>query len=563
MKFPKWIADLAERFQEAVTQLSQNDVCKGLQDCLNDMYPGQYAHVCDVFGDDESGDVVYYCGGQYMRAPYTMGMVDGKRAHEIDTEDAENVLPRTVYDSEADEGDNVTSMGEAERDEKYVERFPGSKDWSPKVWTFAERFISKGERDKADSGSFAGKGKSFPILKPGDVKAAFSSIGRAGDDNYSSDVIKKNILKIAKSKGFPLPKKYRNGGASKESADLELVGDIVTLREGAVGQDGSAYLKLISPGWGSSGYYSKEVLKRDGPAIFKAGTKNFWNHPTSAEEAARPEGDLRDLASVLTEDAHYEENGPAGAGLYARATVQPHFREHVDSLAKHIGMSIRANGKAREGKADGKAGPIIEQLTRGISVDYVTTPGAGGQILQLFEAARPRPNSTHEGETDMDEATVKRLISEATAPLIAENKRLKESLDPGPKLKKGKTIRRMLEGIRMPEAYRQLIVERIKNNWPLTEAGATDETRLKGLVEKELRKVSEKLSRETGHVINLGASQSTAGDPKVLEAAAKEHEAAFAESLRDAADIFLGVNEQTPEDQAKRRREIFAKGRAA
>ena len=65
-------------------------------------------------------------------------------------------------------------------------------------------------------------------------------------------------------------------------------------------------------GRGTSGYYPAEVLERDGPKVFPAGTKNFWNHQTDAEEAARPEGDLRDLASVLTEDAHFENNGPTG-----------------------------------------------------------------------------------------------------------------------------------------------------------------------------------------------------------------------------------------------------------
>src|SRR5207245_1127898 len=125
----------------------------------------------------------------------------------------------------------------------------------------------------------------------------------------------------------------------------------------------------------------------------------------------------------------------------------PHFREHVDSLAKHIGMSIRAAGRAKEGKADGRSGPIIEQLTRGISVDYVTTPGAGGKILQLFEAARGRQSNT-EGENDMPITAEERaaIIKEAQAPLLT---RLAEFEKPKPK--RGKLIRKMLEGIRLSE----------------------------------------------------------------------------------------------------------------
>ena len=57
------------------------------------------------------------------------------------------------------------------------------------------------DRDKIDAADFAGKDRSFPIVKPGDVSDAASSIGRAGPDNYSSDKLKSNIIAIAKRKG--------------------------------------------------------------------------------------------------------------------------------------------------------------------------------------------------------------------------------------------------------------------------------------------------------------------------------------------------------------------------
>src|SRR5258708_23816181 len=233
-------------------------------------------------------------------------------------------------------------MGEAERRKVYFPGFPGSQELKA---PFAERFISKDERTAASSGDFAGKGKSFPILKPGDVMAAVRSMGRAGADNHSTPTLKAHIIAIAKRKGWEkyLPKAWQSGDTPQEAADLEVTGDVIPLREGAVGQDGTAFLKLIAPGWGSSGYYSKEMLARDGPKPFPRGTKNYWNHQTLEEEAARPENDLRDLASVLTEDAHFDDAGPAGPGLYAKAEVQPDFRQNIDSLAKHIGMSIRAS----------------------------------------------------------------------------------------------------------------------------------------------------------------------------------------------------------------------------
>lgn len=57
------------------------------------------------------------------------------------------------------------------------------------------------DRDKIPSEDFAGKNRSFPIVTPGDVSDAASSIGRAGKDNYSSDQLKKNIITIARRKG--------------------------------------------------------------------------------------------------------------------------------------------------------------------------------------------------------------------------------------------------------------------------------------------------------------------------------------------------------------------------
>ena len=167
----------------------------------------------------------------------------------------------------------------------------------------------------------------------------------------------------------------------------ESIGGFVALREQAVRQDGTIHMRIIGPGWGSSGYYSEEMLRRDGPGAFRAGTKMYWDHPTIAEESERPEGSLRDLAAVLVSDARYEE-GAQGPGLYADAKVFGQYSEAVNELAPHIGVSIRAAGRATTGEAEGRKGTIIDAITQARSVDFVTEPGAGGRIVQMFEAAR-------------------------------------------------------------------------------------------------------------------------------------------------------------------------------
>jgi Zn finger protein HypA/HybF involved in hydrogenase expression len=173
--------------------------------------------------------------------------------------------------------------------------------------------------------------------------------------------------------------------------------DLVAISEAAIGEDGTGGIKVIKPGWGSSGYYAPEVLERDGPTVFAAGTKMFWDHPTMTEEWERPERSLRDLAAETITDAVWDpigwpdkEGNPQGPGLYAKTRVFENFAPVVNELAPSIGVSIRAYGKASMGEAEGQTGPIIEELVDVESIDFVTFPGAGGQVLQLFEAARQR-----------------------------------------------------------------------------------------------------------------------------------------------------------------------------
>ena len=74
-----------------------------------------------------------------------------------------------------------------------------------------KRNISTEERNRAPDSDFAGPHRSFPILKPADVMAAFHSLGRAKGD---SAPIRARIISIAKRKGFPLPKSAQD--AKKE-----------------------------------------------------------------------------------------------------------------------------------------------------------------------------------------------------------------------------------------------------------------------------------------------------------------------------------------------------------
>lgn len=152
-------------------------------------------------------------------------------------------------------------------------------------------------------------------------------------------------------------------------------------------QGSKIQMRIISPGWGSSGYYSESLLKESAAkGLFAAGTHMYLDHPTAEQSESRPERSIRDLAAVITTPGSW-----AGDGVYAEAEVFPPFREALAAMKDHIGVSIRARGKAVYGEADGDEGTIIESLDELASVDFVTRPGRGGQITALLEAARPTP----------------------------------------------------------------------------------------------------------------------------------------------------------------------------
>lgn len=79
------------------------------------------------------------------------------------------------------------------------------------------------DRDKIPAADFAGRNRSFPIVTPGDVSDAAASIGRAGSDNYSSQQLRENIIRIARRKGqsfvAALPQSWRDDMDGNKSVD--------------------------------------------------------------------------------------------------------------------------------------------------------------------------------------------------------------------------------------------------------------------------------------------------------------------------------------------------------
>lgn len=196
------------------------------------------------------------------------------------------------------------------------------------------------------------------------------------------------------------------------------------LVEGKPRGEGEFDVRIIRPGWGSSGYYPPATLQAAAEArIFPRGLKAYWNHPTKQEERDRPERDLRDLAGELTEDARWDPQGPEGPGLYSRVKTFGSFTSAVKELAPHIGLSIRATGSGREAVQEGKKGRVIEAILGAKSVDFVTAPGAGGQVVSLFEAARDHSSHQEDESMELKEALEAKDTAEKRVAELEEARR--------------------------------------------------------------------------------------------------------------------------------------------
>ena len=168
--------------------------------------------------------------------------------------------------------------------------------------------------------------------------------------------------------------------------------------------DGKYRIRIIVPGQGSSGIYTAENLAESAP-LFKAGTEMFIDHPTETEEWERPERSIRDYAGVFLEDATVGED----CALYTVCKVFSGVNELIKDKWQHIGVSI--NAWCADPISENGIVPPIAGVR---SVDFVTTPGAGGSIVNLLESNR---NNNYVKEAGMDKE-IESKFDELKASLI-------------------------------------------------------------------------------------------------------------------------------------------------
>ncbi|HRT66989.1 MAG TPA: hypothetical protein P5540_19445 [Candidatus Hydrogenedentes bacterium] len=145
----------------------------------------------------------------------------------------------------------------------------------------------------------------------------------------------------------------------------------------------TAEVVVIRPGFNSSRkrFYTKEALESAIPMF--DGVKMYIDHQTDKEDAERPEGSLLRLGGVLRNVRMRESDG---AIVGTAHIVHDGLRQMLVNLSESnllgtIGVSINAIAAMSRRTIDGVHTFVVESIRKVRSVDFVTEPGAGGEVL--------------------------------------------------------------------------------------------------------------------------------------------------------------------------------------
>lgn len=257
------------------------------------------------------------------------------------------------------------------------------------------------------------------------VHDALRSIGREPKNNhgFTPHITLKYLppgqsLPMDAIEGFDFRSEYLVLAVGDEQMPFELRGDPATMStssalfESATGPlefTEASGSKLIEPSdragakWrvlmiraGTSAnrvHYSEEVLKKAAP-LFE-GIQAYADHPSADERRNRPERSVRDVVGWYDNVAWSDEHKGLTGDFHVLASAS-WLREALKSSWEGgkpdlLGFSINASGIKSGQVRDG--GYLLEGITKVNSTDVVTTPGAGGRLLDILESATENTSS--------------------------------------------------------------------------------------------------------------------------------------------------------------------------
>ena len=311
-------------------------------------------------------------------------------------------------------------------------------------------------------------------------------------------------------------------------------------------------IALIKPGFGNkrdNHYYPARVLKRDAH-VFQ-GLKMFETDHRDKERSTRT------WVSTITEAG--KRFLPDGTPVARVAVHDKAFWEKLKTLRTQgllskMENSILALGEAKRGKVNGKTANVVEQITKGKYVDWVTRAGAGGHVLALYEAeiaadldlltfdllAEHRPDlvervrqeekaklygritELQEAKVD-EEKKIEELQRKLTA-LEADKTQLTEQIAELQRERQKAQVEAALAEADLPDAAKKRVVTLLESETPNENEL---ETAIKEAIENEKRYIAE--IRESGRVRDMGSEE-------VAQATEKE----IAEAQSKVVDKFLG-----------------------
>lgn len=174
---------------------------------------------------------------------------------------------------------------------------------------------------------------------------------------------------------------------------------------------------LATPGKGSSGTYSPDLLENYGPVAFPTGTKAYWGH------AAPQDRDARDQLGKY-EDTFWNAESQR---LQSYLKPYPRWEQVVEEMGADLELSICVGGtKDEEGNI------LTLEYDRTNSVDAVAFAGLSGsglmeQVESLAESIAARGKETsgkasEEGKDNMDEKAIAAIeaLTAAVSELVAD-----------------------------------------------------------------------------------------------------------------------------------------------
>lgn len=272
---------------------------------------------------------------------------------------------------------------------------------------------------------------------------------------------------------------------------------------------------LATPGQGTSGYYSEEILREFGPAAFPAGTKAWIGHAKNH--------DPRDLLGTYPDGAQYED----GVGLVASLEpLDENVNKFLKKVAPHTGLSMSVSGDT-----DSRGNVIVMRPFKANSidlVDYSGLEGAGLQLQeQLYESLNFSDDESDRGsqsahrtnpskESSMEIADVQKLLEESNAKLVtsfteAITRTLTEALKPAAPSEDDKTVEastlsESLIEAKLPKESRDAVYAQVKAGVKLEEAISGQKT----LVDSITKTLTE--SAGTGFAARVGTDGKVSED---------------------------------------------------